>query len=776
MTTTGEFIRWFAALAPEGETALLVRQKPLTPLQYHADGAVKATWPAVMPGPGARAIREGQSWYGNTASFILDRMRERVSAAAANCEFVLVMVLDDVGTKSKEPPLPPTWVMETSLGNFQWGYAFSEQPPKQHFAAAIAAIADAGYTDPGACNPVRNFRVPGSVNLKQGKGEFAARLVEFSPEREYTLDEICAALGVTYDPEAGGSGPAPVYVLDDGGDDVAAWLVGQGLVYSRPNSTGWMGVQCPNAAEHTDGSPEGRYHPASRSYCCLHSHCLHLDSRAFLRWVGVNGGPQREPGLREELVATRLASTLSQLPEPPAELTEAAAAVVAEVELRELGRIEKGQWFEQYAYVLADDSYYHLETRRELDRRGFNALYRHIGCRSIHDGRRVEASVCFDENRSAAGGRVISGMTYAAGESALVANSDGEVFGNRWRDARAMVDREAEVDISRWLELCERLVPERSELEHLWDVMAFKLQHPEVKVNHAVLHAGTQGCGKDSMWAPFQWAVCGGRDADALRNHAKMDAAELESQWGYALESEIIVLNELHESAASERRALANRLKPIIAAPPMTLTVNRKHKHPYEVMNRAFVLAFSNYPVPISIDSQDRRWFCIWSHAPRMADGEGKALWQWFRRGGFAAVASWLWRRDVSAFDAGATPAWTDYKYSLIEHSMSQTESFLVGMIRGRHGEFAKGAVCGPYGALCERVQAMAPPGAKVYQAALLHAFSEAGWIDMGRLASSEYSTKKHVFAAPDVVRMMSKSDIRRLVEDVPPGALKVVK
>jgi len=70
----------------------------------------------------------------------------------------------------------------------------------------------------------------------------------------------------------------------------------------------------------------------------------------------------------------------------------------------------------------------------------------------------------------------------------------------------------------------------------------------------------------------------------------------------------------------------------------------------------------------------------------------------------------------------------------------------------------------------------MAPPGAKVYQAALLHALTEAGWVDMGRLASSEYSTKKHVFAAPDVVRMMSKSDIRRLVEDVAPGALKVIK
>ena len=33
------------------------------------------------------------------------------------------------------------------------------------FAAAIKAIADAGYTDAGAINAVRNFRLPGSINL-----------------------------------------------------------------------------------------------------------------------------------------------------------------------------------------------------------------------------------------------------------------------------------------------------------------------------------------------------------------------------------------------------------------------------------------------------------------------------------------------------------------------------------------------------------------------------------------------------------------------------------
>jgi len=187
-----KFIDYVTGLASEtGETALLLRQKPKYDADggiiYHADGVPSASFPAFMPDK-AR-IKEGEAWYINTGSFIVGRFVDgKPSAKSSNVEYVLFMMLDDVGTKSKEPPLDPTWVLETSEGSFQWGYAFSEQPKKGDFCAAIKAIADAGYTDPGATNAVRNCRIPGSVNLKRGRYNFPARLVEFHPEREYTLD------------------------------------------------------------------------------------------------------------------------------------------------------------------------------------------------------------------------------------------------------------------------------------------------------------------------------------------------------------------------------------------------------------------------------------------------------------------------------------------------------------------------------------------------------------------------------------------------------------
>ena len=738
-----EFLDFITSLAPEGETALVVRQKPSKDTY---------TWPASLP---SKWRDNGQAWYGNTASFIIDRFKDgQVSASAANCEYILVMMLDDVGTKSKTPPLPPTWIMETSLGSFQWGYAFSEQPPKGEFAAAIKAIADAGYTDPGATNAVRNFRLPGSVNLKPGRDNFASRLVEFHPEREFTLEQICTALDVT--PGEAITEVRPLRLSDDGNDDVMQWLSEQGLLLSHTNPQGWAGVICPNAAEHSDGNVEGRYLPSARSYCCLHGHCVDFDSNQFLQWVADQGGPKHTPGLRDELLVTAMAATMSKL-SPSETFPDAAALLVAEVERKELGRVEKTGWYERFAYLQDDDSYFDLQDRRELSRGTFNAVFRHIACKSIHGKNpKIEASVCYDENRQAAGARSLVGVTFAAGESVLVAQN-GLVYGNRWRNARpAPMDGDA----SLWLAHVERMIPVKFECEHLLNMLAHKLQFPAIKINHALLLGGNHGSGKDTMLAPFLWAV-GKPNIQLVKNE------ELTSQWGYALESEIMVINELRQAEAKDRRAIENHLKPIIAAPPDMLPVNRKGRHPYMAMNRVLVIAYSNERVAISIPGEDRRWFVLWSDAAKLPEAEAVRLWNWYQNmNGNAIVAGWLMRRDVSAFNPSAAPPMTEAKGIMVEHGMSGAESFLVEHMRRGVGEFSLGVVGSPFHALCDRLQAQAPSSIKLVQPAVLHALRESGWVDCGRLASVEYQTKKHIFCRPDLATL-SKSALRRLAESV---------
>ena len=80
------FIAYLASLAPEGETALVVRQKPVLKdgrQQYHADGAVKCTWPSQYPN---KMLRADGVYYGNTGSFIIDRFKDGVPSASTRSE------------------------------------------------------------------------------------------------------------------------------------------------------------------------------------------------------------------------------------------------------------------------------------------------------------------------------------------------------------------------------------------------------------------------------------------------------------------------------------------------------------------------------------------------------------------------------------------------------------------------------------------------------------------------------------------------------------------
>jgi hypothetical protein len=317
-------------------------------------------------------------------------------------------------------------------------------------------------------------------------------------------------------------------------------------------------------------------------------------------------------------------------------------------------------------------------------------------------------------------------------------------------------------DISIWLRHLSRMVPIDFEREHLLNVLAHKVQYPGHKINHAVLLGGKPGSGKDTLLAPFFWSIGG----PAKVNCSMVKNEDLTSQWGYGLECEVMEIAELRQSEAKDRRALENHLKPVIAAPPEYLPINRKGLHPYMALNRVLVVAFSNERVSISLPSDDRRWFVLWAEAGRLPEAEAVGLWNWYiHRNGFAGVAAWLMARDVSAFNPSAPPPMTEAKAIMIEAGMSTAESVLTEMLRERRGPFAAGVIGSPFHVICDRVQGSgaAPPGVKIVQAALFHALREAGWSDMGRLTSREFPTKKHIFVAPDVAGL-SKSDMRRAV------------
>ena len=78
------FIKYLSGLAMQGETPLIVRQKPQMKdgeMQFHANGAIKAIWPAYLP---THQIKPDWAIYGNTALFIIDRFENGKPAASAD--------------------------------------------------------------------------------------------------------------------------------------------------------------------------------------------------------------------------------------------------------------------------------------------------------------------------------------------------------------------------------------------------------------------------------------------------------------------------------------------------------------------------------------------------------------------------------------------------------------------------------------------------------------------------------------------------------------------
>jgi 5-methylcytosine-specific restriction endonuclease McrA len=91
---------------------------------------------------------------------------------------------------------------------------------------------------------------------------------------------------------------------------------------------------------------------------------------------------------------------------------------------------------------------------------------------------------------------------------------------------------------------------------------------------------------------------------------------------------------------------------------------------------------------------------------------------------------------------------------------------YLIDQISNRKGEFAKGVVMSPWGAVCDRLQEAAPKNmGKITPTLLMKVLKKLDWRDLGRINSRDFNSKKRTFRAPELIGM-SKSDLRRLGEE----------
>jgi hypothetical protein len=130
--------------------------------------------------------------YWSVAAFPDDGKAERVLARALG---VRALVIDDVGTKVVASAVmtalgPPTAIIETSAGNFQWTYRLAAEAPVDAWRAFFDWAEAAIGTKLEGKDAVHLFRLPMGVNTKAGRGGFAPRLVRLDASNELKVPAV----------------------------------------------------------------------------------------------------------------------------------------------------------------------------------------------------------------------------------------------------------------------------------------------------------------------------------------------------------------------------------------------------------------------------------------------------------------------------------------------------------------------------------------------------------------------------------------------------------
>lgn len=234
------------------------------------------------------------------------------------------LVCDDVGTKilaSKfDGKFLPHYVMETSSGNFQYHYNVRMAPEQGQ--VLIEALIEAGYSDPGARDVHRLVRLPGSLNYKYDP-PFVSRLVEENWDMPpYTFEEMVADFGLTPREPTLLRLTKRAWSGDTGGDVILKWLTEKGMVLSEPNDDGWLFIECPWAAGHSDGRSDAKYQIGNGStgtMHCFHGACQHRTQQDFRLWCAENGAPDFEDEAAKQVSALgqRLAAVPKGVFAPP---------------------------------------------------------------------------------------------------------------------------------------------------------------------------------------------------------------------------------------------------------------------------------------------------------------------------------------------------------------------------------------------------------------------------------------------------------------------------
>ena len=602
-----------------------------------------------------------QSWYfcvssvGGARNAKGTALRRR----ASDVRMYYVLVLDDIGTKATPPPVEPTYKITTSIAddgtpNEQWGFALEPGSEFKAFEALVEWCHDQGWGDKGAGGCYRVMRLPGSANLKPGRGNFKSVITWWEPDLFWTLEDLAKALGcVDLDKLArvqrgGGKGVTQKQAGTLPGqstiDPLHVWLGDNKHIVHDDGASDFIDVVCPWHGEHTTGSNTAGYSPLgrgsgdwvqTRAFRCLHAHCKGKGFRDAMKEWGDGGAPR--------------VSGVDPLP-----------------------------WLQhRYTYIGQGKQVADLIQRPN----GGSWVWEFEDWGNMHKGRvlvpgrdtPIEMKTAYLEHKNT---RKVTGTHYwpvKAEEDEAVFEIRGQEFVNVYVPPN---HEHTKADPDIFLDHIDFLLPCDKERDVFLDWLAHKLQNPAIR-SYAMLMIAEDGYGVGRSWLKsmmervLQGKVQGGTLPQLI---GKGTSAE-QNYNSWAARCQLLVVEEARDNITKEDFYNGyETFKQNVDTRVMGVRVNPKYGRTRDDFMWFNALIFSNHSDALAIPANDRR-ICVLTNPSVMADAEYYDRLEGGLNDDEAARVYWyLMERDLSRYDHVYPPA-TPGKMLMTEQNVMPSEA-----------------------------------------------------------------------------------------------------
>lgn len=584
-------------------------------------------------------------------------------------EALHVVVLDDIGTKIDIDDLPdglkPTYIVESSEGNYQYGFVLEEPVRMLPAAEALVQLVyESGYSDEGGKMATKLVRLPEDVNGKRGEKQGFVTKVHTMQGPYWTPQALLDALGVAVrwehvleDAEEvmrrrsteklGTSVWSPVKAVAPslGGviDPVLEWLYEENLVVDE--SGDWVTVRCPWGESHTSGEDTAGYKPIGRGdeahrrgFHCFHEHCSSHKTPDFLQFVAGSGGPE-------------------------AGVFDHAATLVSE-----------------WVYDAIDNCAWKVKDVKipyAVPLTGFNnAFAQHSVNITTHDGKSKnvkETSLWL----SAPARVTVYGCTFAPNTPAKFVTINGRQFINRYSKPdfpEIPIDQE-HVDI--FLDFVDYLIPNTTDREYFLNWITAKVQDAAFRGPALIMTTPIQGTGRTTLGDMLGVLV-------GQSNAENVDFEDIigDSKYNEWLEKPLVISNETLTVKNTDYYTAYEKLKRLIDPRPQQVRINPKYgkQRPESIAYSSFIF-LSNHVDAAVVSSEDRRFYVIGNTLHRRDAQYFKELNTWLDRRDTHGnpewavhVYNWMMKQPVNLEKLYEPPEMSAAKEAMIDSTRSPLE------------------------------------------------------------------------------------------------------